>query len=100
MNPDPPQQLEINFAAGQDEQGLSQWQKARRAAMQSLAHKLGLPLGRLAEVRLRDGVVLRGRLSACEEQLFVEAQRDFHLELRIDRATFAAADIESCVRLD
>ena len=100
MDSDPPQQHEINFAAGQDEQGLSQWQKARRAALQSLAHKLGLPLGHLAEVRLRDGVVLRGRLCTCEEQLFVEAKRDFHLELRIDRATFAAADVESCVRLD
>jgi hypothetical protein len=100
MDPDPPRQLEIDFASQQGGQGYTQWQASRRAALGELARKLGLPLGRGVEVRLRDGVVLRGQLSLCEEQLFIEPKRDFRLELRIGRATFAAGDIESCVRLD
>ena len=100
MAPEAPNQLELSFGASQSEQGYQQWQESRRAALRLLAQKMGLPLGRRAEVRLRDGVVLRGNLSLCEAQLFVEDKRDFHLELRIDRATFTAADIESCIRLD
>lgn len=94
-------QLGLNFdnpASSTD--GYSQWQKERRAALESMAQKLGLPLGHQAEVILRDGACLRGTLLLDGEELWVEARRDFRLTLRIGRCTFEAREIESCIRLD
>jgi hypothetical protein len=103
MDPEPNRQLEINFAAASAQHGgsgLDRWRQAREAALRKLARRLGVPLGHPVEVRLRDGIVVRGQLRLREELLWVEPTRDTHLELIVDRVTFTAADIESCVRLD
>jgi hypothetical protein len=51
-------------------------------------------------VILRDGACLKGILQLDGEELWIEARRDFRLVLRIDRCTFEAREIESCIRLD
>jgi len=94
------QQLELNFTPGRGEEGLNHWHEERRRALEALAQKMGLPLGREVEVCLRDGIVLRGKLALREEQLFIEPTRDFRLELMVDKVPFTAAEIESCVRVD
>jgi len=95
------EQLEISFdAAATAEQGYAQWQEQRRAAMQQLAQKMGLPLKRQVEVRLLSGIVLRGVLALRAEGLFIADKRDFNLELVVDGVPFSAAEIESCVRCD
>ena len=52
------------------------------------------------EVWLRGDVRLRGRLELAEEKLFVPEGDDAHLRLAIGRASFAAGEIETCVRTD
>ncbi len=98
---DPPEQLGFDFAAapGTSPSGYDRWQAERRQALEGLARQLGLPLGHQAEVRLRDGVVLRGLLALAEDELFIAGRRDFDLLLRVDRCTFKPNEIESCVRL-
>jgi len=43
---------------------------------------------------------VQGVLRLVEEQLFVPEDRNFALGLAVDRFTFRAGDIESCVRVD
>ena len=94
------QQTEFAFAASGRPEGLSAWREARRQAAQAVAEKLGLPLDQDVEVRLTDGVVLRGRLLLREETLFLEHVDTANVELAIGRATFRHSEIEACVRLD
>lgn len=94
-------QLGLNFDSPASEtNGYSRWQQERREALENMARKLGLPLGHRAEVILRDGACLKGMLQLDGEELWIEARRDFRLVLRIDRCTFEAREIESCIRLD
>ena len=97
----PGEQLGFSFGADPGPaDGYNRWQGERRQALERMAQELGLPLGHRAEVALRDGTCLKGILQLAREELWIEAKRDFSLELRVDRCTFTAADIESCVRLD
>ena len=80
--------------------GHAAWQRQRLQAKSLISQRLGLPLGHEVEVRLLDGVVLRGTLRLREELLFFEMQDLGNVELAIGRATFRQSEIESCVRLD
>lgn len=94
------QQTEFDFGASRGQNGLAAWQEARRRATRAVAEKLGLPLDQAVEVRLADGVVLRGCLRLREETLFLDQVDTGNVELAIGRATFRHSEIEACVRLD
>lgn len=94
------QQFEFDFDRVSSEAGYHRWQEKRRATLQKLARRMGLPIGHRVEVWLRDGVRLRGMLLLEEHGLWVEARRDFGLKLVVDGVSFTAAEIESCVRQD
>lgn len=109
MNPpkdNPDRQLGLNFegtphpAPGPPGDGLSRWRQDRRAALETLARKLGYPLGHRVELILTGGIVLRGRLDLAEEELLHPSADRAAPQLRIDRCTFRLGEIESCVRLD
>ena len=68
--------------------GYAAWQQQRLQATKQISQKLGLPLGHEVELRLLDGVILRGRLRLREELLFPEMQDLGNVELAIGRATF------------
>ncbi len=80
--------------------GLAQWREERRAAMQALANKLGLPLGKKVRVEFENGPPLEGVLHLDEKSLFHPKKRNAQLALRIDSSTFHANEISSCVALD
>ncbi|MCL5096353.1 MAG: hypothetical protein M1608_02210 [Candidatus Omnitrophica bacterium] len=100
MNEPFDKQLEIRFNAEPEERGYSQWHTQRRAAMEELARRLGLPLEHAVEVWLKNGIRLRGKLRLQEERLFIEPDRDFSLGLIVDNVPFTVDEIESCVRAD
>jgi len=79
--------------------GYAAWQQQRLQATKQISERLGLPLGYQVELRLLDGVVLRGRLRLKEELLFPEMHDLGDVELAIGRATFRHSEIESCIRL-
>jgi hypothetical protein len=79
--------------------GYAAWQQQRLQATKQTSQRLGLPLGHQVELRLLDGVILRGRLRLKEEILFPEMQELGNVELAIGRATFKHSEIESCIRL-
>jgi hypothetical protein len=83
----------------QPEDGYAAWQQQRLKAMKQISHSLGLPLGHEVELRLLDGVILKGRLRLKEELLFPELTDLGNVELAIGRATFRHSEIESCIRL-
>jgi hypothetical protein len=93
-------QGEFNFRGEDSGDGYSQWVVARRVAVDVVAAKLRLPLGRLVELWLRGGVRLRGKLRLQNEILFVEEDRLNDLALVLDEITFKSSEIESWVRLD
>lgn len=95
-----PLQGELDFTQPSPGDGLDRWRNQRERAGHRLARRLGLPLDREVEVRLKDGVVLRGRLQLKEAMLFVEHVDERSLELAVGRVDFRHADIESCVRMD
>ena len=93
-------QTEFNFddASGQD--GMAAWQQERKRDFRELAARLGLPLNHPVEVRLKDGVLLRGNLRAGDVLLSLEAFNRGKLALEVDGLVFSYAEMESCVRLD
>lgn len=95
-----PFQGEFAFDAGPNQSRESAWHRERQEAMRALAEKLGLPLEQNVEVRLRDGVILQGRLRVREETLFLDRVDTANIELAIGRATFRHGDLAACVRLD
>jgi hypothetical protein len=95
-----PRQIEFDFGATNRPNGLAAWQQARRQAARAVGEQLGLPLDQAVEVRLADGVVLRGCPRLREETLFLDQVDTANVELAIDRATFRHSEIEACVRLD
>ena len=98
--PDNPQ-LELGFGGSADRpSGLDRWRRERENALRELARELGLPLGHRAEVILTDDTKLVGVLRLAEDELIINPKRDWKLLLRIDRCTFTAAEIASCLRLD
>lgn len=99
MNPG--KQFEFDFqAASSGGDGWRVWQVQRRAALDQLGRRLGLPLGRRVEVRLADGVILRGVLALAEETLFPDRADLARLELVVDGVTFRQRELEACVCLD
>jgi len=79
--------------------GYAAWQQQRLQATKQVSQRLGLPLGHQVELRLRDGVILRGKLRLKEELLFPEMQELGNVELALGRATFKHSEIESCIRV-
>lgn len=97
----PPAQPEFNFEGeGAGSSGLDFWHRQRRAAVQELAGKLGLPLGRKVEVRLVDGVILEGELRLPEDVLFLEHVETANIELVVGRVNFRHSEIAACVTRD
>ena len=85
-------QVEFGFDSAGKEDGYGAWVRERNEAMNAAARQLGLPLGHLVEVWLKDGTLLKGRLLLREVGNAVE--------LMIGRVGFAVNEIESCVRVD
>jgi hypothetical protein len=79
--------------------GLVRWRDERRAAMEALAAKQGLPLGQRVRVEFENGPPMEGLLLLDEEALFLPTKRDGHLALRIGTGTFHADEIAACIRL-
>jgi len=80
--------------------GYDAWQAQRREALRLAGQALGLPLGQVVHVELKDGCVLKGVLRLAKEELFIEASRAPGRSplLRVDRCTFGLGDIVSCVQ--
>ena len=93
-------QSEFTFQAGESEAGYAQWVVVRQMASDDAARKLNLPVGREAEVWLRGGIRLRGKLRLQNEVLFIEETQVRNLGLMLDGVPFTYAEIESCVALD
>jgi len=93
-------QGEFNFQAVGTDAGYSHWVAVRQLASHEAARKLNLPVGREAEVWLRGGIRLRGKLRLLNEALFIEENQFRNLPLTLDGVPFTYAEIESCVALD
>ena len=93
-------QSEFNFQDGGTEAGYAQWVVVRHMASDEAARRLNLPVGREAEVWLRGGIRLRGKLRLVNDLLFVEESQVRNLALTLDGVPFTYAEIESCVALD
>lgn len=93
-------QLLFGFDQRNPTDGIALWRQQREATVREVACKLGLPLGHLAELILRTGPVVRGRLLLDEESLFVDAGGEREVRLRMGGFVFTPAEVESCVRLD
>ncbi len=78
-------QTELRFEAGTSPNGYQTWQEQRRASLRQLASQLGLPIGHDVEVWLRDGIVLKGKLRLREELIWIDEERNNHIELVIGR---------------
>ena len=93
-------QGQLDFGAEGGGEGYSRWLAGRQIATRELARRLNLPLGHQVEVRLGDGVCLRGKLRLQEDFLMLEEDQVRRLGLLVDRTPFTYREIESCVRLD
>jgi hypothetical protein len=78
---------------------LSLWRASRASEIEKACHRLGLPIGKSAEVRLKSGTTLRGLLRLAEENLWIEADRKTVI-LQIAEATFHISEIAAAVRTD
>lgn len=78
---------------------LSTWRESRAREVERMCRRLGLPIGRNAEVRLKSGTTLRGLLQFAEETLLVETDRKTVI-FRIAEATFHMSEIAAAVRMD
>lgn len=79
---------------------LTKWRVQRRAAMEALALREGIPLGHRVRVEFDCGPPLEGVLLLNEEVLFLPERRNPRLHLRIGRADFYANEITACVQID
>jgi hypothetical protein len=95
-----PLQSQFNFESGGTEAGYQQWVVLRQIASHEAAQKLNLPVGREAEVWLRGGIRLRGKLRLLNELLFIEETQIRNLPLTLDGVPFTYAEMESCIALD
>jgi hypothetical protein len=93
-------QREFNFQSGGTEGGYAQWVVVRHMASDEAARKLNLPVGHEAEVWLRGGIRLRGKLRLLNDLLFVEESQVRNLALTLDGVPFTYAEVESCVATD
>ena len=81
-------------------EGLTVWHRELDQTAREVADKLGLPVGRLVEVRLKDGVIVKGNLRAGEVVQSLKAFDRNKVALEIGGLVFFYAEMESCVRLD
>ncbi len=95
-----PTQSEFSFDTNSRSDGLACWHRERDEVARELAIKLGLPIDHQAEVRLVDGVLVRGNLRIGEVLLSLEKFSRGKLALAVDGFVFTYSEIESCVRLD
>src|SRR5262245_55369376 len=93
-------QGQLDFEASGKEAGYVKWMTGQRMAAEELARRLGLPLGHQVEVWLVGAIRLRGKLRLQDSVLFVDEDRERHLELAVDRVRFTLREMESCSRLD
>jgi hypothetical protein len=93
-------QTEFDFETSSQSDGLTSWHRERDDVMRELAIKLGLPIDHQAEVRPKDGVVVRGKLRVGEVLISLENFSRGKLALAVDGFVFTYSEIESCVRLD
>jgi hypothetical protein len=91
--------FDFQAAAPNAADALSSWRETRAKEAERVCHKLGLPIGKNAEVRLKSGTILRGMLRLAEEMLWMEADRKAVI-LRIEEATFHISEIGAAVRVD
>ena len=86
-------------AAPKPGDSLTLWREARRRQVEKACHRIGLPIGRDVEVRLKSGTILRGPLRLAEETLWIEADRKTVI-LQIAEATFHISEVAAAVRAD
>lgn len=86
------QQGELGFQGDRPTDGYRAWMEQRDAEMREKARRLGLPLGHMVEVWLKDGTLLKGRLLLREQ--------GNNWELMVGPVGFSVAEIEACVRMD
>ena len=93
-------QPELNFNAPSSG-GYELWLKQRQALIAHLIDQLGLPIGRQVELWLKDGVMLRGKLTVREESIhWSETNKATGIELMIGNVSFPVGQIASCLRTD
>ena len=95
-----PLQGELGFTEGGPEDGYAKWIALRQMTVEAAAQKLNLPIGHDAEVWLKGGIRLRGKLRLATDLLFIDEKRIADLALTLDGVEFIYADIESCVRIE
>jgi hypothetical protein len=95
-----PLQGELGFTGYGPEDGYTKWLALRQMTAEAAAQKLNLPIGHRAEVWLRGGIRLRGKLRLANDLLFIDEKRIRDLALVLDGVQFTYAEIESCVRLE
>ena len=94
------EQILFDFqAAPKGADSLSSWRESRAREVEKACNRLGLPIGKNAEVRLKSGTTLRGLLRLAEETLWIEADRKTVI-LQIAEATFHISEIAAAVRAD
>ena len=96
-------QMALDFSGtsgGTPGEGVEAWRTERRNALEMLARKQGLPLGRQVRIDFWNGPSLEGLLVLDEEKLFVDPRRDSSLHLRIGHADFHANEIAACTTLE
>lgn len=85
-------QVEFGFGGGGQGDGYRVWMQRREEEMREKARRLGLPLGHMVEIWLKDGTLLKGRLLLREQ--------GSNWELLVGQVGFAVGEIEACVRMD
>jgi hypothetical protein len=96
-------QMALDFSGtsgGTPGEGVEAWRTERRNALEMLARKQGLPLGRQVRIDFWNGPSLEGLLVLDEEKLFVDPLREARLHLRIGSADFHANEIAACTTLE
>jgi hypothetical protein len=94
------EQILFDFqAAPMSADSLSLWRELRAKEIEKACHRIGLPIGKNAEVRLKSGTTLRGLLRLAEETLWIEADRKTVI-LQIEEATFHISEVAAAVRTD
>lgn len=93
-------QGELGSTGDGTEDGYVKWIALRQMTVEAAAQKLNLPIGNRAEVWLKGGIRLRGKLRLANDLLFIDEERLANLGLTLDGVGFIYAEIDSCVRLD
>ncbi|MES2571793.1 MAG: hypothetical protein V4710_17285 [Verrucomicrobiota bacterium] len=94
-----PEQYEFIFSEASSAREVPvPWRAEWIRRTQEWRRRLALPINRRAEVRLRKGEVLRGKLTLAENQRWSDAERG-RLILMVDGVRFRLGEIDSVVHL-